>query len=92
MGTMGLLSVSALMALIPAAVLPFRGSGQRDNLFWLLLGVAVAGPLLWVALAFGAGWRTGLAPALWLNVTQSRVVIGAIIRTQDDTDVVNQLV
>lgn len=69
MGIMTLLSISALIALIPAAVLPFRGSGQRDTLFWLLLGVAVAGPLLWVVLAFGSGWRTELAPALWFTVT-----------------------
>jgi len=75
---MTLLSVSALIALIPAAVLPFRGSGQRDALFWLLLGVALAGPLLWVVLAFGAGWRTGLAPALWLTVTTILAFYGLI--------------
>lgn len=78
MGTMTLLSISALTALLPAAVLPFRGSGQRDMLFWLLLGVALAGPLLWVGLAFGAGWRTGLAPALWLTVTTVLVIFGLI--------------
>ena len=75
---MTLLSVSALIALIPAAVLPFRGSGQRDTLFWLLLGVALAGPLLWVVLAFGSGWRTGLAPALWLTVTTIMALYGLI--------------
>ena len=78
MGTMTLLSFSALVALIPAAVLPYKGSGERDTLFWLLLGVAVAGPLLWVALAFGAGWRTGLAPTLWVAVTTILVFFGAI--------------
>ena len=75
---MTLLSISALIALIPAAVLPFRGNGQRDTLFWLLFGVAVAGPLLWVVLAFGAGWRTGLAPALWLTVTTILTFYGII--------------
>jgi len=62
------LSLSAVLSLIPGAVLPFRGSGQRDALFWLFLGVAIAGALLWVVLAFGPGWRTGLSPALWLAV------------------------
>ena len=79
MGNMAFLSVSALLALVPAAVLPYRGSGQRDTLFWLLLGVALAGPLLWVALAFGAGWRTGLAPALWLNVTTVLAFYGLVV-------------
>jgi ABC-type uncharacterized transport system permease subunit len=78
MGTMTLISVSALIALIPAAVLPFRGGGRRDTLYWLLLGVALAGPLLWVVLAFGAGWRTGLAPALWLTVTTILALYGFI--------------
>ncbi len=75
---MTLLSVSALIGLIPAAFLPFRGGGQRGSLFWLLLGVAVAGPLLWVVLAFGTGWRTGLAPALWLTVTTILAFYGLI--------------
>jgi ABC-type uncharacterized transport system permease subunit len=75
---MTLLSVSALIALIPAAVLPFRGGTQRDTRFWLLLGVALAGPLLWVMLAFGSGWRTGLTPALWLTVTTILAVFGLI--------------
>jgi ABC-type uncharacterized transport system permease subunit len=78
MGTMTFLSVSALIALIPAAILPFRGDGQRSTLFWLLIGVALAGPLVWVVLSFGTGWHTGLAPALWLTVT-TVVVIFALI-------------
>ncbi|MDA1324368.1 MAG: cytochrome c biogenesis protein CcsA [Proteobacteria bacterium] len=75
---MTLLSISALIALIPAAILPFRGSGRRDALFWLLLGVALAGPLVWLLLAFGTGWRTGLAPALWLTVATVLVFFGLI--------------
>jgi ABC-type uncharacterized transport system permease subunit len=58
-----------LLALVPAAVWPFKGSGQRDALFWLLLCVGVAGPLLWVIMAFSNGWQTGLSPTLWLAVT-----------------------
>lgn len=76
---MTLLSLSALIVLLPPAFLPFRGSGQRDTLFWLLLGVALAGPLLWVVLAFGAGWRTELAPALWLTVTIVLAAYGLIV-------------
>lgn len=69
MGTMTLLSFSALLALLPAAILPFRGDVQNGRLFWAVIAVAFAGALTWVAIAFAPGWRTGLAPALWLTVT-----------------------
>jgi hypothetical protein len=40
------LSLTALLALVPASLLPFRrGGGRRDLAFWAVLGVAVAGPL-----------------------------------------------
>ena len=68
MGTMTVLSISALLALLPAAFLPFRGEAQSERLFWLLLAVAFAGPVTWVVVALAPGWRTGLAPALWLTV------------------------
>lgn len=75
---MTLLSVTSLIALVPAAVLPFRGSGKRDSLYWLLLAVAATGPALWVVLTFGQGWRTGLAPALWLTITTVLVFFGLV--------------
>ncbi len=71
-----LLSISALVALVPAALLPYRRRPDRDLLFWLLLLVAVAGPLLWVWVAFLPGWRTGLAAALWATVTATLVLFG----------------
>jgi ABC-type uncharacterized transport system permease subunit len=69
MGTMTLLSLSALLALLPSALLPYRGSGQRDGVFWSLLAVSFAGPLTLVIFSFAPGWQTGLAPALWITVT-----------------------
>ena len=68
METMTLLSLSALIALLPAAILPYRGGGGRDAMFWMLLLVSIAGPLVLVIVAFAPGWRTGLAPALWVTV------------------------
>jgi len=65
---MTVLSISALLALLPAAILPFRGGAAPAALFWLLLAVAFAGPMAWVIAAISPGWRTGLAPALWLTV------------------------
>ena len=79
-----LLSISALVALVPAALLPYRRRPGRDMLFWLLLAVAVAGPLLWVWVAFLPGWRTGLAAALWATVTATLVLFAlAAVVTRD---------
>ncbi len=70
-----LLSLTAIAALIPAAIAPTAsaGSSAKDEggLFWWLLGVAIAGPALWLAVEFGTSWRTGLAPALWLIILAS---------------------
>ena len=77
------LSLSAVAALVPAALLPFRRDPDRDAIFWLLLAVAVAGPTVWIWVSFGAGWRTGLASALWITVTVSLalfVMLSALIR------------
>ena len=72
------LSISAIAALIPAAVLPFRRVPARDTVFWLIYAVAVAGPALWIWNAFGTGWHTGLASALWITVFASLVLFGIL--------------
>ena len=38
-----IMSVAALIALVPAALLPLRGGHRRDATFWILLAVAIAG-------------------------------------------------
>lgn len=68
------LSISALVALVPAGLLPFRREPARDGLFWALLAVAVAGPAALVWNTFAFGWHTGLAPALWVTVAASLVL------------------
>lgn len=68
------LSLSALAALVPAALLPYRRAPERDLLFWVLLAAAAAGPAVLVLRIFGSGWHTGLAPALWVTVTASLVL------------------
>lgn len=77
------LSISAVAALVPAALLPFRRDPARDRVFWMLLAVAVVGPAAWIWVSFGAGWRTGFASALWITVTSSLVlfvVLAAMMR------------
>jgi ABC-type uncharacterized transport system permease subunit len=75
MSTSFLLSVAALASLVPAAVAPVLRGGStaaaRDGLFWLLIGVAIAGPALWVVVQLGGAWRTGVAAALWLSIAVS---------------------
>lgn len=87
MSTSLLLSVVALAALVPAAVAPqVRAGGGTDSpqgaLFWVLLAVAVAGPLLWVVVQLGHSWRTGLAAALWLSVAVSLLLFALVAATQ----------
>jgi ABC-type uncharacterized transport system permease subunit len=78
MPSMTMMSISASLALLPAALLAYRRQAARDRVFWLLLAVAFAGPLLWVWVGILPGWRTGLAAALWATVTMSLVVFAVV--------------
>lgn len=73
-----IMSVSALIALVPAALLPLRGAHRPDPTFWIVLAVAVAGPLGVVYVLFAPGWRTGLSSALWLTITVSLVIFAGL--------------
>jgi len=78
-----ILSIAALAALLPAALLPLRRQQDareqgRDIMFWALLAVAVAGPTVVVHGMFAAGWRTGLSSALWLNIVVSLLVFALV--------------
>jgi len=73
------LSLTALLALVPASLLPFRRAAVRpDLLFWLLLAVAVAGPAVVSLVQFSDHWETGLAGALWISITASAALFAAI--------------
>ena len=73
------LSLTALLALLPASILPYRrGEARRDVLFWSLLAVAVAGPAVYSLVAFGSGWPTGLAGALWVSTAVSAALFAAL--------------
>ncbi len=73
-----IMSVAALTALVPAALLPLRNGHRRDPTFWILLAVAAAGPLGVVYVMFAPGWRTGLASALWLTIAVSLVIFAGL--------------
>ncbi len=72
------LAVSALLALVPATLLPFRTVPRRDAVYWVLLAVAAAGPIVWMAATFAPGWRTGLSGALIVTVAATLVIFAAI--------------
>ncbi|HMA16522.1 MAG TPA: cytochrome c biogenesis protein CcsA, partial [Kiloniellaceae bacterium] len=74
------LSLSALAALLPATLLPFlRRAARADALFWLLLGAALAGAAALSASYLATQWQTGLSVALWLAVTVSLAIFGAVV-------------
>lgn len=64
-----LFSLSALIALLPAAAQGFFGDAGKDaRRFWLFLSVAMAGTMAWLVARFSGGWHTGFAESLWLTI------------------------
>jgi ABC-type uncharacterized transport system permease subunit len=61
---------AALVALLPAWLYVVRG-GTRGPLLWLLLVVALAGPLSLVLASWTGAWHTEFAAALWITITAS---------------------
>lgn len=73
------LSIAALLALVPASVLPYRRlGGERGLLFWALLTAAVAGPVALSLIRSMDAWSTGLSMALWLSVATSMAFFAAL--------------
>ena len=74
-----ILSLAALVSLVPAAVLPLRReAGGPDPLFWAAVAVAVAGPGAYSLVLLGGGWPTGLASALWISIAVSMVIFAIL--------------
>ncbi len=78
MSSSTVLSLSALFALVPAAVAAWRGIGNRSPLFWLFTVVAGVGPLALIAVRFGGVWSTGLAETLWVTVFASILLFAVV--------------
>jgi ABC-type uncharacterized transport system permease subunit len=78
-----LFNLSALVALIPAAILPYlrrdgTGADIRTPAFWAVLAAAAAGAVSWTWALYASGWRTGIAPSLWVTISLSLVLFAAI--------------
>jgi ABC-type uncharacterized transport system permease subunit len=79
------LSLTALLALVPASLLPYRRAAARpDLLFWSLLAVAVAGPAVASLVQFAGSWQTGLAGALWISTTASAALFAVLAALSRD--------
>ncbi len=68
-----LLSLTALLTLVPASVYPYRrtggqGADGRTLAFWGALLLAAAGPGMWAILQVAGQWQTGFSTALWVTV------------------------
>lgn len=73
-------SLAALAALVALALSPLLAApdvASRSARFWALLAVAIAGTGLLVWFDFAAGWRSGLAPALWITIAVTLVLFAA---------------
>ena len=75
-----LLNLSALVALLPAAILSYRREVERpDVTFWALLIVALAGPAVVALLILGGPWQTGFSATLWVSVAASMLLFTGLV-------------
>lgn len=72
------LPITALIALVPAALAAYRPAPRPDAVFWATLAVAVVGPAAWVATLADHGWRTGFAFALWISIAATGTVYAVL--------------
>lgn len=68
-----LYSLTALLALLPASVYPYRRAGGQGGegqtwAFWGALLLAATGPGLWALTQVAGRWHTGFSTALWVTI------------------------
>ena len=68
------LSLAALVALIPAALIRWRRNDGRDALFFAALTLAAIGPIGWSVVQLSGAWRTGFAVSLWVTIAATMVL------------------
>jgi ABC-type uncharacterized transport system permease subunit len=78
------LSVAALLAMVPAPLMRLRTAEGRDPVFWAGLVLAALGPALWSLAQFNGAWRTGFAVALWVSIaaTMGLFLLVALVTRQ----------
>ena len=74
-----LMSLSALIALVPVSVWSLKPSqARRDGVFWAVLAVAMAGPGALSAVQLSGPWQGGLSLTLWMSIAASLAIFGAV--------------
>jgi ABC-type uncharacterized transport system permease subunit len=78
------LSLGALLAMLPAALVRWRRNDARDGVYYALLALAAVGPGYLVAAQAEGGWRTGFAMSLWVSVaaTMALFLLLALVTRQ----------
>lgn len=77
-----LFNVIALAALVPAALVSLHHAHRgKDGLFLSLLGLAIAGPVIWAAAQLSTQWQTSLSTTLWVIIAGSLVLFGLLVVT-----------
>jgi ABC-type uncharacterized transport system permease subunit len=74
-----LLSLAAVVALLPVTLLVWRRPGSALPSFWILLAVAIAGAGTVVAVHQGHGWTPGLSQALWATIGACLLIFAALV-------------
>jgi len=72
------LNLSAILALVPAALLGRRSEHARDTTYWLLLSVATLGPFAAFTAKLSGEWNTDLASSIWVTIAASMVLFSFI--------------
>ncbi len=73
-----ILSLSAIIALAPSSLLAMRRDHRPDMIFWMVLIVAVAGPMNWVLVSMAGSWQKDIATALWVTVAATMAIFAVI--------------
>ena len=76
-------SLTALMALLPASIYPYRqiagqGADGRSAYFWSALALGFAGPAAWALTQVAGRWHTGLSTALWVTIAACMLLFMAL--------------
>ncbi len=80
-----LLSLSAVAALVPASLATLKGRAGRDLVYWSLLAVALAGPVVRAIAALAPAWHTSLSGALWLTMAASIAIFAGLAAMTRDS-------
>ncbi|TCS61226.1 cytochrome C assembly family protein [Varunaivibrio sulfuroxidans] len=67
-------SLAALLALVPVSIVSLRKNATRTGIFWVLLAVAVIGPVARTTALLSGTWHTGISPTLWVSISAAMVL------------------